>query len=55
MTDNAKVYALQDESAYAHTWNTSHQRARALSSFVRYSLGDRPPIGRVHNVRGQDT
>ena len=56
------IRTLQDEWAYAHTWTTSHQRARALSSFVRYynrrrphsSLGDRPPISRVHNVRGQD-
>jgi transposase InsO family protein len=56
------IRTLQDEWAYAHRWPNSHQRARALSSFVRYynrrrphsSLGDRPPISRVHNVRGQD-
>jgi transposase InsO family protein len=56
------IRTLQDEWAYAHTWTTSHQRARALSSFVRYynrrrphsSLTDRPPISRVHNVHGQD-
>ncbi len=38
-------------------------RARSLQSFIRYynrqrphsSLADRPPISRVHNVRGQDT
>jgi transposase InsO family protein len=57
------IRTLQDEWAYAHRWQNSHQRARALRSFVRYynrrrphsSLGDRPPISRVHNVRGQDT
>jgi transposase InsO family protein len=55
------IRTLQDEWAYAHRWENSHQRARALSSFVRYynrrrphsSLGDRPPISRVHNVLGQ--
>jgi transposase InsO family protein len=57
------IRTLQDEWAYAHAWPNSHRRARALSSFVRYynrrrphsSLGDRPPISRVHNVRGQDS
>jgi transposase InsO family protein len=57
------IRTLQDEWAYAHHWPNSHQRAKALSSFVRYynrrrphsSLGDRPPISRVHNVRGQDS
>jgi transposase InsO family protein len=57
------IRTLQDEWAYAHRWPTSQRRARALSSFVRYynrrrphsSLGDRPPISRVHNVRGQHT
>ena len=56
------IRTLQDEWAYAHRWENSHQRAKALRSFVRYynrrrphsSLGDRPPISRVHNVRGQD-
>jgi transposase InsO family protein len=56
------IRTLQEEWAYAHRWKNSHQRARALRSFVRYynrrrphsSLGDRPPISRVHNVRGQD-
>jgi transposase InsO family protein len=56
------IRTLQDEWAYAHRWPTSQQRARALSSFTRYynrrrphsSLGDRPPISRVHNVPGQD-
>jgi transposase InsO family protein len=51
---------LKREWAYAHAWPNSTQRTRALASFIRYynrrrphsSLGDRPPISRVHNVRG---
>jgi transposase InsO family protein len=57
------IQTLQNEWAYAHTWPDSHTRARALLSFLRYynrqrphsSLEDRPPISRVHNVRGQDS
>ncbi len=57
------IRTLQEEWAYAHSWPSSAERARALRSFVRYynrarphsSLGDRPPISRVHNVRGQDS
>jgi transposase InsO family protein len=57
------IRTLQDEWAYAHPWPCSQQRTRALRSFVRYynrrrphsSLGDRPPISRVHNVLGQDS
>jgi transposase InsO family protein len=57
------IQTLQNEWAYAHVWPSSHARARALSSFLRYynrrrphsSIGDRPPISRVHNVRGQDS
>jgi transposase InsO family protein len=64
---NGKVEAfintLQQEWAYAHRWPNSGARARALLSFLRYynrrrphsSLGDRPPISRVHNVHGQLT
>lgn len=56
------IRTLQDEWAYAHRWDNSQQRTRALRSFVRYynrrrphsSLRDRPPISRVHNVSGQD-
>jgi transposase InsO family protein len=56
------IRTLQDEWAYAHAWPTSQHRTRALSSFIRYynrrrphsSLGDRPPITRVHNLREQD-
>jgi transposase InsO family protein len=57
------IRTLQDEWAYAHPWPSSQQRTRALRSFVRYynrrrphsSLGDRPPISRVHNLVGQDS
>jgi transposase InsO family protein len=57
------IRTLQDEWAYAGEWASSTERAKALRSFVRYynrarphsSLGDRPPLSRVHNVRGQDT
>lgn len=46
--------------AHAHEWPSSAARARALGSFVgtcnrrrlHSSLGDRPPISRVHNLRG---
>jgi transposase InsO family protein len=54
---------LNDEWARSQIWPTSRQRDRALASFLRYynrrrphtSLGDRPPINRVHQDRGQDT
>ncbi len=54
---------LKREWAYAHVWPSSAWRSKALPSFLRYynrrrphsSLGDRPPISRVHNVRGQDS
>jgi transposase InsO family protein len=54
---------LNDEWARSQIWPTSRTRDRALSSFLRYynrrrphtSLGDRPPISRVHQVRGQDS
>ena len=57
------IQTLKREWAYAHEWPSSAARARALSSWLRTynrrrphsSLGDRPPISRVHNVRGQDT
>jgi transposase InsO family protein len=57
------IQTLQNEWAYAQTWPNSQARARALSSFNRYynrrrphsSLNDRPPISRVHNLRGQDS
>jgi transposase InsO family protein len=57
------IQTLQNEWAYAHSYQTSTARARSLSSFIRYynrrrphtSLGDRPPISRVHQLRGQDS
>jgi transposase InsO family protein len=57
------IQTLDNEWAYSHTWPNSHQRARSLQSFIRYynrqrphsSIGDQPPISRVHNLRGQDS
>ena len=54
---------LNDEWARTRIWPTSQQRDRALASFLRYynrrrphtSLGDRPPISRVHQDRGQNS
>ena len=54
------IQTLKREWAYAHSWPNSAERTRAMASFLRYynrrrphsSLGDRPPISRVHNVRG---
>jgi transposase InsO family protein len=54
------IQTLKREWAYAHSWANSAERARSMPSFLRYynrrrphsSLGDRPPISRVHNVRG---
>jgi transposase InsO family protein len=56
------IQTLKREWADAHEWPNSTERSRALRSFLRYynrrrphsSLADRPPISRVHNVRGQD-
>jgi transposase InsO family protein len=49
------------EFVYRYAYPTSHHRTRALSGWVRWynrrrphsSLGDRPPISRVAQVRGQ--
>jgi transposase InsO family protein len=57
------IRTLQDEWAYSRTWPSSSARARSLQSFLRYynrrrphsSIGDRPPISRVHNVCRQDS
>jgi transposase InsO family protein len=56
------IQTLQNEWAYSRSWPNSSTRARSLQSFIRYynrrrphsSLGDRPPLSRVHNVCGQD-
>jgi transposase InsO family protein len=57
------IQTLKREWADAHEWPNSHARTRALPSYLRTynrrrphsSLGDRPPISRVHNLRGQYT
>ena len=57
------IRTLQDEWADSRTWPNSSARARTLQSFIRYynrrrphsSIGDRPPISRLHNVCGQYT
>jgi len=54
------IRTLQDEWAYVREWRTSSERARALSSFLRFynrqrphsSLEGLPPISRVHNLCG---
>jgi transposase InsO family protein len=55
------IQTLDTEWAHGRVWTTSTDRDRALRSFLRYynryrphsSLHDRPPISRVHNLRGQ--
>jgi transposase InsO family protein len=50
------IRTLDEEWAHARVWPSSTRRNRALASFLRYynrrrphtSLGDRPPISRVH-------
>jgi transposase InsO family protein len=57
------IQTLQNEWAYSRTWPNSNKRARSLLSYLRYynrqrphsSIGDQPPLSRVHNVRGQDS
>jgi transposase InsO family protein len=57
------IQTLQNEWAYAHSYPDSTARAKSLASFLRYynrrrphsSLAERPPISRVHNLRGQDS
>ena len=55
------IRTLDEEWAHGRVWPSSTRRNRALSSFLRYynrrrphtSLGDRPPISRVRQDRGQ--
>ncbi|HSJ73648.1 MAG TPA: IS481 family transposase [Miltoncostaeaceae bacterium] len=57
----ALIGTMLREWAYRYAYPTSSHRARALSGWVRWynrrrphsSLGDRPPISRVAQVRGQ--
>ena len=57
------IQTLQNEWGHAPNFPTATDRAKALSSFIRYynrrrphsSLNDRPPISRVHNLHGQDS
>lgn len=54
------IQTLDTEWAHARVWPNHTSRDKALRSFLRYynryrphsSLNDRPPISRVHNVRG---
>jgi transposase InsO family protein len=54
---------LDTEWAHCRVWPDSTRRDRALASFIRFynrrrphsAAGGRPPISRVHKVRGQDS
>lgn len=55
------IRTLDEEWAHGRIWQSSAERARSLPSFLRYynrrrphsALGDRPPISRVPQDRGQ--
>ena len=57
------IQTLDDEWAHGRAWPNSSTRDRRLASWLRFynrrrphtSLGDRPPISRVHQDRGQDS
>jgi transposase InsO family protein len=57
------IRTLDEEWAHARIWPSSQARNRALASWMRYynrrrphtALGDRPPISRVHQERGQNS
>ena len=54
---------LDTEWAHGRVWPNSTQRDRALASFIRFynrrrphsACGGRPPITRVHQLRGQNS
>jgi transposase InsO family protein len=54
------IQTMKREWAYAHEWESSKARTRALGSWLRTynrrrlhsGIGNRPPLSRVHNVRG---
>jgi transposase InsO family protein len=57
------IQTLDTEWAHGRAWPNNTQRDRGLTSWLRYynrrrphtSLGDRPPITRVHQHRGHDS
>jgi transposase InsO family protein len=57
------IQTLDDEWAHGRVWPNSTRRDRGLPSWLRFynrrrphtSLGDRPPISRVHQDRGQNS
>jgi transposase InsO family protein len=57
------IQTLDHEWAHGRVWPSSTTRDRGLASWLRFynrrrphtSLGDRPPISRVHQDRGQDS
>ena len=57
------IQTLLNEWAYARSYPSSSDRARALRGYLRWynrrrphsSLGARPPISRVSHLRGQDS
>ncbi len=54
------IQTMKREWAYAHEWPSSHERTKALGSWIRTynrqrlqsGIGNRPPISGVHNVCG---
>ncbi len=54
------IQTMKREWGYAHQWPSSYERTKPLGSWIRTydrqrlhsSLGNRPPISRVHNVCG---
>ncbi len=56
------IQTMRREWAYAHEWPSSHERTKALGSWIRTynrqrlhsGVGNRPPISRVHNLCRHD-